>query len=141
MWIYLASFSLDSDIKIITQQVLLIDDSDNEIITRLLTFLDLVYFTCNICFNYFHFSYSSIFNDFVESEFFLIDGDSLLVTSICEKSLKQGQELHFFYLVERYLLDLLSKGGQFAIVFFKVICDSWMIFYALRTKKKISYCK
>nr|XP_023492101.1 probable ATP-dependent RNA helicase DDX60 isoform X1 [Equus caballus] len=63
--------------------------------------------------------YSSLFNDFVESEFFLIDGDSLLVTCICEKSLKQGQELHFFYLVERYLVDLLSKGGQFSIVFFK----------------------
>ncbi|XP_036137795.1 probable ATP-dependent RNA helicase DDX60 isoform X2 [Molossus molossus] len=63
--------------------------------------------------------YSSIFNDFVESEFFLIDGDSLLVTCICEKSLKKGQELHFFYLVERYLVDLISKGGQFAIIFFK----------------------
>nr|XP_019587029.1 PREDICTED: probable ATP-dependent RNA helicase DDX60 [Rhinolophus sinicus] len=63
--------------------------------------------------------YASIFNDFVESEFFLIDGDSLLVMCICEKSLKQGQELHFFYLVECYLVDLISKGGQFAIVFFK----------------------
>ncbi|XP_045058537.2 probable ATP-dependent RNA helicase DDX60 isoform X2 [Desmodus rotundus] len=63
--------------------------------------------------------YSSIFNDFVESEFFLIDGDSLLVMCICEKSLKQGQELHFFYLIERYLVDLINKGGQFAIVFFK----------------------
>eukprot|EP00071_Canis_lupus_P023777 XP_013975221.1 probable ATP-dependent RNA helicase DDX60 [Canis lupus familiaris] len=63
--------------------------------------------------------YSSLFNDFVESEFFLIDGDSLLTTCICEKSLKQGQELHFFYLVECYLMDLVSKGGQFAVVFFK----------------------
>lgn len=63
--------------------------------------------------------YSSLFNDFVESEFFLVDGDSLLVTLICEKSFKWGQELHFFYLVERYLLDLVSKGGQFAVVFFK----------------------
>ncbi|KAI5943410.1 putative ATP-dependent RNA helicase DDX60 [Manis javanica] len=63
--------------------------------------------------------YSSLFNDFVESEFFLVDGDSLLVTLICEKTFKWGQELHFFYLVERYLLDLVSKGGQFAVVFFK----------------------
>ncbi|XP_077925546.1 putative ATP-dependent RNA helicase DDX60 isoform X3 [Halichoerus grypus] len=63
--------------------------------------------------------YSSLFNDFVESEFFLIDGDSLLATCIREKSLKPGQELHFFYLVECYLMDLISKGGQFAIVFFK----------------------
>lgn len=63
--------------------------------------------------------YSSLFNDFVESEFFLIDGDSLLITCACERSLKPGQSLHFFYLVERYLLDVISKGGQFAIVFFK----------------------
>ncbi|KAM5173685.1 putative ATP-dependent RNA helicase DDX60 [Callospermophilus lateralis] len=63
--------------------------------------------------------YSSLFNDFVESEFFLIDGDSLLITCICEKSLKPGQNLHFVYLVERYLMDLNSKGGQFSIVFFK----------------------
>ncbi|XP_029336518.1 probable ATP-dependent RNA helicase DDX60 isoform X3 [Mus caroli] len=63
--------------------------------------------------------YSSLFNDFVESEFFLIDGDSLLITCVCERSLKPGQSLHFFYLVERYLLDVISKGGQFAIVFFK----------------------
>ncbi|KAL1773034.1 putative ATP-dependent RNA helicase DDX60, partial [Sigmodon hispidus] len=64
-------------------------------------------------------SYSSLFNDFVESEFFLIDGDSLLATCVCEESLKPGQSLHFFYLIERYLLDVLSKGGHFAIVFFK----------------------
>ncbi|XP_045319557.1 probable ATP-dependent RNA helicase DDX60 isoform X1 [Leopardus geoffroyi] len=63
--------------------------------------------------------HSSLFNDFVESEFFLIDGDSLLATCICEKSLKQGQQLHFFYVIECYLMDLISKGGQFAIVFFK----------------------
>ncbi|XP_041530748.1 probable ATP-dependent RNA helicase DDX60 [Microtus oregoni] len=64
-------------------------------------------------------NYSSLFNDFVESEFFLIDGDSLLITCVFEKSLKPGQSLHFFYLVERYLLDVISKGGHFAIVFFK----------------------
>ncbi|KAG8504607.1 putative ATP-dependent RNA helicase DDX60, partial [Galemys pyrenaicus] len=63
--------------------------------------------------------YDSLFNDFVESEFFLVDGDSLLIACICEKSLKLGQELHFFYLVEYYLVDLINKGGQFAIVFFQ----------------------
>ncbi|XP_076770308.1 putative ATP-dependent RNA helicase DDX60 isoform X2 [Arvicanthis niloticus] len=63
--------------------------------------------------------YSSLFNDFVESEFFLIDGDSLLVTCVYEMSLKPGQSLHFFYLVERYLVDVISKGAHFAIVFFK----------------------
>ncbi|XP_033071531.1 probable ATP-dependent RNA helicase DDX60-like isoform X4 [Trachypithecus francoisi] len=63
--------------------------------------------------------YSSILNDFVESNFFVIDGDSLLVTCLCVKSFKWGQNLHFFYLVECYLVDLMSNGGQFAIVFFK----------------------
>ncbi|XP_028350083.1 probable ATP-dependent RNA helicase DDX60 isoform X2 [Physeter macrocephalus] len=63
--------------------------------------------------------YDSLFNDFVESEFFLIDGDSLLMTYVCEKSLRPEQSLHFFYLVEHYLVDLIGKGGQFAIVFFK----------------------
>ncbi|XP_006864611.1 PREDICTED: probable ATP-dependent RNA helicase DDX60-like, partial [Chrysochloris asiatica] len=63
--------------------------------------------------------YSSLFNDFVESEFFLIDGDSFLSTCLCEKSLTPGQNLHFFYLVERYLVDLMNKGGHFAIIFFK----------------------
>ncbi|KAK7817668.1 hypothetical protein U0070_018632 [Myodes glareolus] len=66
-----------------------------------------------------HLEETDLFNDFVESEFFLIDGDSLLVTCVCEKSLKPGQSLHFFYLVERYLRDVISKGGHFAIVFFK----------------------
>ncbi|XP_055970196.1 probable ATP-dependent RNA helicase DDX60 isoform X2 [Sorex fumeus] len=63
--------------------------------------------------------YTSLFNDFIESEFFLIDGDSLLITCVCDISLKPGQTLHFFYLVEHYLADLIGKGGQFAIVFFK----------------------
>ncbi|XP_058406305.1 probable ATP-dependent RNA helicase DDX60-like [Diceros bicornis minor] len=63
--------------------------------------------------------YSSLLNDFVESNFFVIDGDSLLVTCLCEKSFKQGQNLHLFYLVECYLVDLMSNGGQFAVVFFK----------------------
>ncbi|XP_064227077.1 probable ATP-dependent RNA helicase DDX60-like isoform X2 [Aotus nancymaae] len=63
--------------------------------------------------------YSSILNDFVESNFFVIDGDSLLVTCLCVKSFKWGQNLHFFYLVECYLVNLMSNGGQFSIVFFK----------------------
>ncbi|XP_044537614.1 probable ATP-dependent RNA helicase DDX60 [Gracilinanus agilis] len=64
-------------------------------------------------------NYSSLLNDFVESELFLIDGDSLFITCLNDKNLKTGQNLHFFYLVERYLLDLKSKGGQFIVVFFK----------------------
>ncbi|XP_003223762.3 probable ATP-dependent RNA helicase DDX60 [Anolis carolinensis] len=63
--------------------------------------------------------YVSLLNDYVESEFFLIDGDSLFITCASDTTLQPGQNLHFFYLVERFLLDLTSKGAKFVIVFFK----------------------
>ncbi|XP_074922462.1 putative ATP-dependent RNA helicase DDX60 [Chelonoidis abingdonii] len=63
--------------------------------------------------------YVSLLNDYVESEFFLIDGDSLFITCISEQTLLPGQNLHFFYLVERFLLDLTNKGAKYVIVFFK----------------------
>ncbi|XP_074085103.1 putative ATP-dependent RNA helicase DDX60 isoform X2 [Macrotis lagotis] len=64
-------------------------------------------------------NYSSLLNDFVESELFLIDGDSLFITCLNNERLEPGQNLHFFYLVERYLFDLTQKGAQFIVVFFK----------------------
>ncbi|XP_007496200.2 probable ATP-dependent RNA helicase DDX60 isoform X1 [Monodelphis domestica] len=64
-------------------------------------------------------NYSSLLSDFVESELFLIDGDSLFITCLHDQNLKPGQNLHLFYLVERYLSDLTNKGGQFIVVFFK----------------------
>ncbi|XP_042322779.1 LOW QUALITY PROTEIN: probable ATP-dependent RNA helicase DDX60 [Sceloporus undulatus] len=63
--------------------------------------------------------YVSLLNDYVESEFFLVDGDSLFITCANEVTLQRGQNLHFFYLVERFLLDLTSKGAKYIIVFFK----------------------
>ncbi|XP_030048082.1 putative ATP-dependent RNA helicase DDX60 [Microcaecilia unicolor] len=63
--------------------------------------------------------YSSLLNDYVESEFFLIDGDSLLITHILQKTLRKGQTLHFFYLVECFLSDLTEKGAKYILVFFK----------------------
>ncbi|XP_043369276.1 probable ATP-dependent RNA helicase DDX60 isoform X2 [Dermochelys coriacea] len=63
--------------------------------------------------------YVSLLNDYVESEFFLIDGDSLFITCISEQTLLLGQNLHFFYLVECFLLDLTNKGAKYIIVFFK----------------------
>ncbi|XP_012414681.2 probable ATP-dependent RNA helicase DDX60-like isoform X2 [Trichechus manatus latirostris] len=63
--------------------------------------------------------YSSLLNDFVESNYFVIDGDSLLVTCLGDKSFKRGQDLHFFYLVECYLVDLMRNGAQFGIIFFE----------------------
>ncbi|XP_054845623.1 probable ATP-dependent RNA helicase DDX60 [Eublepharis macularius] len=59
--------------------------------------------------------YSSILNDFVESEFFVIDGDSLLVRCMCT----QGPFLSFIYTVECFLNDFIQKGARFIIVFFK----------------------
>ncbi|XP_043342701.1 LOW QUALITY PROTEIN: probable ATP-dependent RNA helicase DDX60-like [Cervus canadensis] len=56
--------------------------------------------------------YSSLLNDFVESNFFVTDGDSLLVTFLCEKSFNRDSS--FFYLVECYLADFMRNEGQFA---------------------------
>ncbi|KAG8453849.1 hypothetical protein GDO86_000465 [Hymenochirus boettgeri] len=62
---------------------------------------------------------ASLLHDYVESEFFLIDGDSLLITCVLDQSLKAGQNLHFFYLVESYLLKLTKKGAKYAVIFFE----------------------
>ncbi|XP_060102535.1 probable ATP-dependent RNA helicase DDX60 [Heteronotia binoei] len=70
--------------------------------------------------------YVSLLNDYVESEFFMIDGDSLFITCARELTLHQGQNLHFFYLVERFLQDLTSKGAKYVLVFFK---DAEHIYY------------
>uniref|UniRef100_A0A7M4EVX5 DExD/H-box helicase 60 n=1 Tax=Crocodylus porosus TaxID=8502 RepID=A0A7M4EVX5_CROPO len=57
----------------------------------------------------------SLLNDFVESELFVIDGDSLLLMWLYNDK----EYLPFFYLVERFLLDFTQKGGKYTIVFFK----------------------
>lgn len=62
----------------------------------------------------------SLLKDFVESEFFLIDGDSLLITCVLNVNFKKGQTLHFFYIVEQFLHDFIQKEAKFIIVFFKV---------------------
>ncbi|XP_075786303.1 putative ATP-dependent RNA helicase DDX60 isoform X8 [Pelodiscus sinensis] len=59
--------------------------------------------------------YVSLLNDFVESEFFVIDGDALLLKYLCKKR----QYLPFFYLIECFLLDFTQKGAKYVIVFFK----------------------
>ncbi|XP_068131464.1 probable ATP-dependent RNA helicase DDX60 [Hyperolius riggenbachi] len=64
-------------------------------------------------------TFESLLNNFVESESFLIDGDSLLIMCATNDSLKQGQNLHFMYLVEHFLLNLKYKGANYNIVFFK----------------------
>ncbi|NXM74607.1 DDX60 helicase, partial [Serilophus lunatus] len=59
--------------------------------------------------------YVSLLKDFVESEFFVIDGDSLLLMFIDDKI----QYLNFFYQIECFLQDFTQKGAKYVITFFK----------------------
>ncbi|NXF72508.1 DDX60 helicase, partial [Sclerurus mexicanus] len=59
--------------------------------------------------------YVSLLKDFVESEFFVIDGDSLLLMFIDEEM----QYLNFFYQIECFLQDFTEKGAKYVITFFK----------------------
>ncbi|NXE74304.1 DDX60 helicase, partial [Cochlearius cochlearius] len=59
--------------------------------------------------------YVSLLKDFVESEFFVIDGDSLLLMFLDEKT----QYLNFFYQIECFLQDFTEKGAKYVIVFFQ----------------------
>ncbi|NWR68867.1 DDX60 helicase, partial [Centropus unirufus] len=59
--------------------------------------------------------YVSLLKDFVESEYFVIDGDSLLLMF----SEEETQYLNFFYQIECFLQDFTEKGAKYVIVFFK----------------------
>ena len=55
----------------------------------------------------------NILTDFADAEIFLIDGDSLLLEIVGEKSLdwnNGGQFLHLTYLTERFLQKFTEKG-------------------------------
>ncbi|NWX96644.1 DDX60 helicase, partial [Nothoprocta ornata] len=67
--------------------------------------------------------YVSLLKDFVESEFFVIDGDSLLLMWLC----KETEYLTFFYRVECFLQDFTEKGAKYVIVFFK---DAEQMYFA-----------
>ncbi|XP_048797844.1 probable ATP-dependent RNA helicase DDX60 isoform X2 [Lagopus muta] len=60
-------------------------------------------------------SFVSLLKDFVESEFFVIDGDSLFLMFLNE----EVQHLTLFYLIECFLHDFTQKGAKYIIVFFK----------------------
>ncbi|NXG59550.1 DDX60 helicase, partial [Hemiprocne comata] len=59
--------------------------------------------------------YVSLLKDFVESEFFVIDGDSLLFMILDDET----QYLNFFYQIECFLQDFTEKGAKYVVVFFK----------------------
>ncbi|XP_043919450.1 probable ATP-dependent RNA helicase DDX60 [Protopterus annectens] len=69
--------------------------------------------------------YASLLHDFVESEFFVIDGDSLMVEYIDDITFCDGQNLYFFYLIECCLMELQQKGAKFVIVFFQDAEHLW----------------
>ncbi|XP_075142212.1 putative ATP-dependent RNA helicase DDX60 [Leptodactylus fuscus] len=84
--------------------------------------------------------FASLLNDYVESDVFVIDGDSLLFSCAIDKSLKKGQSLHFFFLVERFLLNLTNKGAKYVVVFFQDIEQTYSKYPDLkswRTQLKI----
>ncbi|KAM8939453.1 putative ATP-dependent RNA helicase DDX60 [Pelodytes ibericus] len=85
-------------------------------------------------------TFASLLNDYVESEFFLIDGDSLLITCACDETVKEGQNLHFFFLVEQVLVNLSNKGARYVVVFFEDMEHMYMgqsYFISLRTQLKL----
>ncbi|XP_022803066.1 probable ATP-dependent RNA helicase DDX60 [Stylophora pistillata] len=70
----------------------------------------------------------NILTDFADAEIFLIDGDSLLLEVLSEKSLdwsSGGQFLHLIYLAERFLQNFTEKGGVFHIIFLKEMEIIW----------------
>ncbi|XP_072903996.1 probable ATP-dependent RNA helicase DDX60 isoform X1 [Hemitrygon akajei] len=71
------------------------------------------------------FRMTSLLCDFVESEFFVIDGDSLMIMYVHDATVDPGQNLHFFYLVESFLFDLIQKQAKFIITFFKDVECIW----------------
>ncbi|XP_068134922.1 probable ATP-dependent RNA helicase DDX60 isoform X2 [Hyperolius riggenbachi] len=64
-------------------------------------------------------TYASLLNDYVESEFFAIHGDSLIITCAMNNSLKPGESLHFIYLVEQFLFNFTAKHAKYVVIFFK----------------------
>ncbi|KAG9479942.1 hypothetical protein GDO78_011786 [Eleutherodactylus coqui] len=85
-------------------------------------------------------TFASLFNDFVESEVFVIDGDSLLLFCASDESLQKGQSLHFFFLVERFLLKLTDKGARYVVVFFQDMEETYSqcpVLKSWRTQLKI----
>ncbi|KAI8484114.1 putative ATP-dependent RNA helicase ddx60, partial [Branchiostoma belcheri] len=70
----------------------------------------------------------SLLHDFVDSELFIIDGDSLLLELLSEVNLDWshgGQYLHLIFLVERFLHTFHQLGGIFHIVFFRDMQVLW----------------
>ncbi|XP_018415533.1 PREDICTED: probable ATP-dependent RNA helicase DDX60 [Nanorana parkeri] len=84
---------------------------------ELITFSDVVF--QNLTKQLLKSTFASLLNDYVESEFFVIDGDSLLITCAMNSSLSPGESLHLFFLVEQFLFNLTSRQGRYVIVFFE----------------------
>ncbi|XP_073500313.1 probable ATP-dependent RNA helicase DDX60 isoform X2 [Phyllobates terribilis] len=94
---------------------------------------------CNHVTNH-HAILASLLNDYTESDVFVIDGDSLLLSCVLDESLKKGQSLHCFFLVERFMFNLTDKGARYVVVFFKDMEETYSrrpMLMSLRTQLKI----
>ncbi|XP_014798719.1 PREDICTED: probable ATP-dependent RNA helicase DDX60 [Calidris pugnax] len=99
----------DKDFRVLQHEC----DSENPEIRKHLEFLKKLRLHSWISLSRAH--YVSLLKDFVESEFFVIDGDSLLHMFLGSKT----QYLNFFYQIECFLQDFTEKGAKYVIVFFK----------------------
>ncbi|XP_078288229.1 putative ATP-dependent RNA helicase DDX60 isoform X2 [Rhinoraja longicauda] len=93
-----------------------VEKKPTDILTWLSSYLTKLFCKCQM---------TSLLRDFVESEFFVIDGDSLMTMYIHQAMVDGGQNLHFFYLVECFLFDMIQKQARFVITFFKDVECIW----------------
>ncbi|NXC29294.1 DDX60 helicase, partial [Campylorhamphus procurvoides] len=104
-----ASQTEDKDFRIVQQE----HDSQRPEMRKCLEFLKML--RLNIWAFISKAQYVSLLKGFVESEFFVIDGDSLLLMFIDEET----QYLNLFYQIECFLQDFTEKGAKYVITFFK----------------------
>ena len=64
----------------------------------------------------------TVLSDFGETEKFVIEGDSLLLHALADPALDWthgGQFLHWTFVIETFLNELVKRGAHFCIVFFE----------------------
>ena len=86
----------------------------------------------------------TVLSDFGETEQFIIEGDSLVLLAFEDERLDWkhgGQFLHFFFIVEKILSQLLRRGAHFSVVFFESSKAMWTGSRLLARSLLISHLK
>jgi ATP-dependent RNA helicase DDX60 len=86
----------------------------------------------------------TVLSDFGETEQFVIEGDSLIFLAFEDERLDWkhgGQFLHFFFIVEKFLSQLLRRGAHFSVVFFESTKQIWTGSRLLARNLLISHLK